>query len=326
MRLISVVLLSLFSSVVFAKQSFEQYLGGVKSEALEQGLQPKIVDEALGSAKLLHRSIKRDKNQPEFKVTLDSYLAKRLPAWKVAMARRYYRQHYTLLQQVGQAYGVQPRFIVALWGNETNFGSYTGNIPVISALATMAYEGRREAFFRTQLLDALKILSDKDVTLKDFKGSWAGAFGQVQFMPSAYLAYAEDYDKEGHPNIWSSLPDVFASAANYLKQNHWDPTLTWGRQIHAPSDLIEKYKGKRMLLSKWQALGFRRYDGKDLPNRDVEAKLVSPDGPKGRSYLVYSNYQSLMSWNRSNYFAISVGLLADQIIWPPLAGLPEATS
>ena len=226
-------------------------------------------------------------------------------------------EHQTLLNQVAKEYGVQPRFIVALWGNESNFGRIQGSYPVLSALASLAFEGRREALFRKQFLAALTILQEGHITLKDFNGSWAGAMGQSQFIPTSFLQYAVDYDGDGRKDIWGTPADVFASIANFLASEGWQDDQTWGRQVSVSSGFDYTLAGldraKFKPLSFWQEQGVRRFNGNDLPQVDINASLIMPDGKNGRIYLVYQNFHTLMKWNRSSYFGVSVSYLSERI-------------
>jgi len=308
------------SSVAHAERdiSFEQYVNDLKKEALTLGIDQTIIDNAFADVAFLPRSVASDKAQPEFKLTLDSYIPRAVPNWKIKQAREAYKKHYHLLQKIGKEYGVQPRFIVALWGIETNFGKLTGRHNVVSSLTTMAYEGRREALFKTQLFAALNILEQGHITQEKFIGSWAGAMGQVQFMPTSYLNYAVDYDGDGRKDIWNTPGDVFASAANYLKTEGWNDKHTWGRQVKLPEnfDLSLADIKQQKSLQEWQSLGVRRFDGSDLPKVDLQASLVIPDDDHGRIYLTYGNYKVLMHWNRSYYFATAVSYLSDRIRYP----------
>ncbi|MCE2594951.1 lytic murein transglycosylase [Motilimonas cestriensis] len=315
----------LFSGAVFAqaaeKPDYKTYLSAIKAEAIEQGISEKVAQQALSQAKFIERAVKLDKSQPEFKQTLDTYLPKAVPQWKIKQARDLYKKHRVELEKIGKDFGVQPRFIVALWGIETNFGGYTGNFDVVSALATLAYDGRREAFFKEQLFAALTILDEGHISLDKMQGSWAGAMGQCQFMPTSFLTYAVDYSGDGRKDIWQTKSDVFASAANYLKMSGWNNDLTWGRQVKIPENLdisLTGLKQSQKTLAQWQALGVRKADGSDLPTRDISAWLVLPDDEHGRAYLAYDNYATLMKWNRSNYFVAAVGTLADSIAYPPI--------
>jgi membrane-bound lytic murein transglycosylase B len=312
------------------KGSFEQYAASLKQEALDKGYSKTLINEVFASLKHYKSAVVADKKQPEFTETLDTYLPKRISKQRIALARKYYKEHQQELESIGQKYGVQPRFIVALWGLESSFGKFMGNYSVPSALATMAYDGRRESFFKSEFFLALDILQQGHVKLADMKGSWAGAMGQSQFMPSAFMSYAQDGDGDGHINIWQSRTDAFASIANYLKTRGWDNSQTWGREVKVPNNFDFSYvipKGSKdrtqwlqwwakseRSLAAWQSLGVRTTEGKALPKRDIKAALVMPDDEQGRVYLAYSNYQTLMHWNRSYYFVTSVGYLADLIV------------
>lgn len=324
-KLISVVVL--FAAFVVTPKAalaadeagFADYVQKIKAEAIEKGYSADTLEKAFANAKFYERSVSADKNQPEFKLTLDTYLPRAVPEWKAKQAVEKYNEHKELLEEVGAKYGVQPRFIVALWGIETNFGGYTGGFDVVSALTTMAYEGRREEFFKKQLWQALTIIEEGHIDVEQMKGSWAGAMGQTQFMPSSFMAYAVDYDGDGRKDIWNSMGDVFASAANYLKNAGWRDDVTWGRQVQLPEDFdvsVAELKNKKS-LAEWQALGVRKLDGTDLPQRsDIEAAVVIPDDKEGRVYLAYANYDALMRWNRSHYFVAAVGYLSDRIRFP----------
>ncbi len=300
------------------KVPFEQYVSALKVEAIERGIDETIVNNAFKTVEFLQRSVKADKSQPEFKLTLDTYIPRAVPDWKIKQAREAYKKHYHLLHKIGKEYGVQPRFIVALWGIETNFGRLTGRHYIISSLTTMAYEGRREALFKKQLFAALLILEQGHITQDKFIGSWAGAMGQVQFMPTSYLNYAVDGDGDGKKDIWNNYADVFASAANYLKMEGWDESETWGRRVLIPKDFDVELAGikKTKTLAEWQTLGVRRFDGSDLPEVTMNASIIIPDDASGRVYLAYNNYRVLMHWNRSYYFATAVSYLSERIKYP----------
>jgi membrane-bound lytic murein transglycosylase B len=228
-------------------------------------------------------------------------------------------QHRKLLNKVANTYGVPPQYIVALWGIETSYGKITGGFDILSALATLAYEGRRASFFEKELIAALKILQGGHAGTDRLLGSWAGAMGQCQFMPSSYHRYAVDGDGDGDVDIWNSLPDVFASMANYLKTEGWNDDLRWGRAVVAPRAIPESLYGRDNMrpLSEWRRRGVMQASGAPLPvpadGSDPMAGLVAPDGVGGPSFLIYENYNVIMHWNRSTYFATSVGLLADAI-------------
>jgi membrane-bound lytic murein transglycosylase B len=310
-------------------KGFAKYSKALKKEALARGYDKKLVDEVFASLKFHAKVVVADKGQPEFVETLDTYLPKRVNKQRIDMARKMYQTHQAELQQVEKKYGVPARFVVALWGLESAFGRITGNYSVPSALATLAYEGRREAFFKDEFFLALDILAEGHISLKEMKGSWAGAMGHTQFMPSSFMKYAQDGDGDGHKDIWTNRSDAFASIANYLKTEGWQQGVTWGRQVKLPQNfdfslVIPKGSKDRAqwlawwakserTLSDWRKLGLTNIDGSALPAANVKAALVMPDNKEGRAYLAYHNYQTLMHWNRSYYFVSSVGYLADEI-------------
>jgi membrane-bound lytic murein transglycosylase B len=322
------------TETVVSEKNFGAYVEALKAEALTKGFEQSFIASSFSKVKFHQRAIKADRNQPENVETLDTYLPKRVPDWKIKKARAKYKEHYDLLEKIGGEYGVQPRFIVALWGLETNFGRIMGNYNVVSALTTMAYEGRRETFFKKQIWAALTILEQGHIDIANMKGSWAGAMGQNQFMPTSFIAYAVDGDGDGKKDIWTNQADVFASMANYLKKEGWNDELTWGRQVKLPNGFdyalaipkntgsrknwLKAWDKKEKTLAQWQALGIRRTDGTNLPVVDIKAALVYPDDKNGRVYLAYDNYKSLMHWNLSYYFVSSVGHLSDRIKFPPI--------
>lgn len=295
--------------------AFSQYLLALKDEAKSKGFSAELVDSAFSDIKFRPTVVKSDKNQPERKITLDSYLATRVPDWKVKQAVSLYNENKSLLDAIAKQYGVQARFIVALWGNESNFGKIQGNYSVLSALASLAFEGRREKLFKDNFFAALHILSEGHAEIDAFKGSWAGAMGQTQFMPISFLNYAVDYDGDGRKDIWNTKADVFASIANYLSLEGWNDAGTWGRQVKLtqPVSVSGLSKANMKPLSYWHNNGVRRFDGRTLPSVNVKASLIMPDGESGRVYLVYDNFHTLMKWNRSSYFGVSVGYLSERI-------------
>jgi membrane-bound lytic murein transglycosylase B len=319
-KLLSVILGLTLSTPVLANEiSFEQYVEGLKQQARQEGISEQVLTDAFSDVEYKPRAVVADRNQPEKKLTLDEYIPRAVPEWKVNQAQALYEKHYDELQRIGKEYGVQPRFIVALWGVESNFGAHMGRYSVIDALSTMAYEGRREEFFRKETMAALQILQQGHIKADEMKGSWAGAMGQCQFMPSSFLAFAADGNGDGKKDIWGSKEDVFASTANYLSQSGWDDKYTWGRQVKIPKGFDHALEGRQAekgkFLQEWSKLGVTRYDGKPLPklDDDIKAWLIMPDDESGRIYLVYNNYNVLMKWNRSYYFALAVSHLADRI-------------
>ncbi len=292
---------------------FAAWLVEFRQEALSEGIRSETLDAALPGLTFRPRVVELDRRQPEGTLTYAEYLSRVLPPARVNRGKRLLLLHQALLTEIGNAYGVQPRFIVALWGIESDFGRVTGGFPVLDALATLAFDGRRGAFFRRQLLEALRIVDDGHIQPDEMLGSWAGAMGQSQFMPSSFQEFAVDHDGDGRRDIWGTLPDVFASAANYLARAGWKHDQTWGRRAHLPEGFDLDLKGLEVTkpLGEWQALGVRRSNGDDLPGRQLPASLILPGGPDGPAFLTYSNYRVLLRWNRSHYFATTVGQFAD---------------
>ncbi len=295
---------------------FLSWITALRIEASSKGIKSKTLDTALNNIQLIPRVIELDRSQPEFTLTFNEYLSRVVPERRVKMAQRLYNTNLKLLRSIGREFGVQPRFIVALWGIESDFGRLTGGFHVVPALATLAYDGRRSRYFRKELINALKIIDAGHINANQMKGSWAGAMGQCQFMPSSFLAFAYDYDDDGRKDIWTTLPDVFASTANYLSKSGWRGDEISARRVRLSNQLEEGVIGLKTLkaLIEWQALGVRRIDGSDLPVADMRGSLLKPGGPDGPVYLVYDNYRTILKWNRSHYFATSVGHLADRII------------
>ena len=297
---------------------FGEWLTELRAEAAAAGISEGILAGALDGVAPLPRVIELDRRQPEGVLSAADYLRRVVPAQRVETARARLETHRALLEEVAARYRVQPRFIVALWGIETDFGRRTGTYNVIAALATLAHDRRRSAFFRAELLAALRILEDGHIAPGAMFGSWAGAMGQCQFMPTSFTAYAVDYDGDGRRDIWGTLPDVFASIANYLANAGWRDDQTWGRGVLLPDGFDDGLIGRKTVkpIGDWQALGVRRLDGADLPARQLPASILRPDGPGAAAYMVYGNFRAARRWNPSDKFALAVGLLADRLAAP----------
>ncbi|MCB2102891.1 MAG: lytic murein transglycosylase, partial [Rhodobacterales bacterium] len=309
-----------------ADQPFDAWLAGLRAEALQKGISQATVDAALGQVETVPRVLELDRYQPEFTRTFWAYLTKRITDTRIERARKLLADNRALLEKVRAKYGVQPRYLVAFWALESNFGDYTGVFPLFGALATLAHDARRADFFRGELLAALKLMDRGEVSTAT-KASWAGAMGQCQFIPTTYVAHAVDFDGDGKRDLWNSLPDIFASAANYLAKSGWDGNRTWGREVKLPQgfdlDLADVNRPRK--LAEWQTLGVRRADGRDLPRVDVEGAVILPSGADGPAFLVYRNYHAIMAWNRAMLYAIAVGHLSDRIAGqgPLLAPRPK---
>jgi membrane-bound lytic murein transglycosylase B len=309
-----------------AQQPFDEWREALIEEARSRGYGEDLIQEALGRVQPLARVIQNDRTQAELVVGFDRYARNRVTPLVVRRGREAAARHRTVLARVERAYGVPRRFIVALWGIETQYGRVTGNTPIFQALATLAWEPRRADYFRRELFDALTIASNGYASAARMTGSWAGAMGHPQFMPSSYLKYAEDFDQDGRRDIWGSTPDMFASVANYLKSWGWDDEFTWGREVRVSAETLAKIEvdvpkrtegcfamrnmTERIRLTEWQRLGVRRVNGDALPTSDVTAALVHTDS---RSFLVYPNYDALLRYNCAHYYALTVARLADAL-------------
>lgn len=310
------------------RPAFSDWLNGVREEAISRGIRREIVDQALGNLdEPLPIIIERDRAQAEIVLPLENYIRRLLTPRRVGLGRQVYAEHADLLERVSKQYGVPSRIIAAIWGVESNFGQFSGVRPTIGALATLAWDPRRSTFFRGELFDALEILNRGDIGLDGMKGSWAGAMGQVQFMPSSYLKFAQDFDGDGRRDIWFTPADVLASIANYLKGNGWTAGQTWGREVimsAKASQTIARDVARRegtcratrdmtvaLPLQKWRALGVKLPGGRPLPaSGAATASLVSGST---RHFLVSSNYDVLLDYNCAHSYAISVALLGDAI-------------
>lgn len=305
--------------------TFDEFLAGLRTEAAAKGISQATIDAALTGIEPLPVAVERDRTQPETVVSLDTYVARRLTPKIVKNARSVAAEHKAVLDRVEFEYGVPPNVLIAVWGVESNFGAFTGVRPTIPALATLAYDGRR-ALFRNELFDALRIVDAGHITVDQLKGSWAGAMGQPQFMPSSYLKYAVDFDRDGKADIWTTPADVFGSIGNYLKQFGWTAKERWGREVKLTRAVQAKIdrtvpmrtsncKAEREMtqarpLAAWAKLGVRLATGAALPRADMRASLVRGDK---RFFLVYPNYEALLGYNCANSYAVSIGLLSDRI-------------
>ncbi|MEK7245145.1 MAG: lytic murein transglycosylase [Pseudomonadota bacterium] len=294
---------------------FAEWLQGLRADARAAGIRDSTFERALAGIEPIPRVIELDRRQPEFTLTFREYMEKVVPPARVEKGRQRLGENRAMLDEISAKYGVQGRFLVAFWGVESDFGRLTGGFPVVAALATLAYDGRRSAYFRKELIFALEIIDRGHVTPERMVGSWAGAMGQTQFMPSSFRSFAVDHDGDGRIDLWNSRPDVFASAANYLKRSGWKGDETWGRAVNLPAGFDARLIGTGVVrtLAEWSALGLTRADGNALPARALKASVVRAEGDKGPAFLVYDNYRAILKWNRSTFFAIAVGSLADRI-------------
>jgi membrane-bound lytic murein transglycosylase B len=293
-----------------AEEDFAQWLAALAAEALERGISRHTVETTLATVEPIARVVEQDRSQPRAPSDFCDYMGRRLTATRIARGRRALLEQRELLAEISEDYGVPPRYLVALWGLETNFGDYMGDYPLLDALVTLARDPRRAEFFREQIFAALRIIDEGHHAHAGLMGSWAGATGQVQLMPTTFLEYAVDRDGDGRKDVWTSLPDAFATAAHYLRRAGWRSGETWGRQVRLPAEIG---RGGTRPLAAWQQLGVRRIDGGALPTADLRARVVLPLRHSGPAFLVYRNYQTFLAWNNSTFFAISVGTLADEL-------------
>lgn len=286
----------------------------LQQQAREEGLSETLIKGPLAQVQFVPRVIELDRRQPEFTETFSNYLNRRVTPQRVERGRELLRKHRKLLNRLLKTYGVPAQYLVAFWGLETNFGSYLGKMPTLDSLATLACDKRRSAFFTTELLEALRLL-EKPGVMPPLTGSWAGAVGHTQFMPSAYRRFAVDGDGDGKVDLWGSVPDALTSAANFLQSLGWERELRWGREVLLPADYSYDQLGlkHRRALDEWHGMGLRNAFGGDIPVADIKAALLLPAGAAGPAFLVYDNFNVIMGWNRSEFYALAVGHLADRI-------------
>ena len=299
---------------------FEAWLAGVRTEAATQGISGETLDRALTNLEVIPRVVELDRQQPEFTQTFSRYISRAVSEERVSTGRDMMRRHRTLLRNLERTHGVPARFLVAFWGLETNYGRVKGSFPVIAALATLSFDGRRAEFFRRELFNALKILDEGHTDVDSMTGSWAGAMGHTQFMPSTFIAHALDQDGDGRKDLWGSVPDALGSAAKFLNALEWRFGYTWGREVKLPPEfdidlasVSASARDTKLPLNQWSDLGVRRANGAALPRANIEASLVIPEGAEGAAFLVYDNYNVILDWNRSVFYAIAVEHLADRI-------------
>lgn len=264
-------------------------------------------------------AIDSDRTQAEFSKFLWEYLASAVSTSRVVNGQENYQQYAQLLAQVAKQTGVPAQIMVAIWGMETSYGHYTGEVPVFASMATLAYEGRRRAFFEAELIAALHLLNQGDLPSLSVKGSWAGGLGLTQFIPSAYTRYAVDYDGDGKRNLWQ-VGDALASTGNYLAQMGWTPGYRWGREVSLPKGFdyfLANDKNRWKSLSEWSALGVGDALGHALPDEPIPAKLFVPAGQFGPKFLLYKNFEVIKRYNNSDAYALGVALLSEQVAGRP---------
>lgn len=314
-------------SATASVEEFDSCKARLSQQAVEEGINEEVAQQVFANIKYQPKVIELDRSQPEFVQTFPGYYSKRVNDWRINKGRTMYEKHRELLQSLNHKYGVPPHYLLAFWGLETNFGGYKGTMSVLDSLATLACDQRRSRFFTQELMTALKLLSREKLEQEKMVGSWAGAMGHTQFMPSAYSRYAIDGNSDGQINLWESEEDALASAANFLSQLGWQPGFRWGREVKLPEGFDFRLAGRQEArkLTDWNEMGITRANGKPLGEGDTEAFLVVPAGHEGPAFIGYKNFRVIMRWNNSEFYAIAVGMLADQIAGSGglTASLPE---
>jgi membrane-bound lytic murein transglycosylase B len=312
---ITAVLAALPAGAGAATQSFDAFLDGVRAEARRAGVSQATLQRALSGLRPIERVLELDRRQPEFTQTWEQYRDARLSQARIEGGRRAYVENRATLEAVQERFKVTPRIVVAIWGLETNYGGFTGNFNVIQSLATLAWDGRRSAYFRNELIAALKILDGGHVPPDRMRGSWAGAMGHPQFMPSNFDRLAVDMDGDGRRDIWDNRADALGSIANYLARSGWRDDQLWGREVVLPAGFNpeEARRENTKPLREWGQRGVRRADGGALPALELPTAILLPGGARGQAFAVYPNFNVIRRYNPSNFYALAVGLLSDRV-------------
>ena len=307
------------------QQAFQAWLADFRVEAARKGISEPTLVASLDSITPTPRVVELDRKQPEFTQTFWKYLISAVSEARVRDGSARLKEDRDLLARLEAKYGVPGRVLVAFWGLETNYGRNIGSFKVPTALATLAFDGRRSTFFRTELFDALTIIDRGHIAIDKMVGSWAGAIGQTQFMPSTFLRHAVDESGDGRIDVWEQTTDALGSGANYLKNLGWDSKRSWGREVRLPQNFdltlasLDSGAAETLKpLNAWALLGITRADGQPLPKQDVSAALILPSGRNGPAFLVYDNFRIILKWNRSISYALAIGLLSDRISGAPV--------
>lgn len=311
-----------------ANDDFSQCIAQLQVKANAAGYSSDIVNDIIPALSPIKRVIELDKRQPEFSQSFADYLKLRLTSYHIKTGQKKLAKHKLLFEKLSKQYGIPPQYLVAFWGLETNFGRHKGKMSVLNSLATLACDERRSEYFTAELFDLFHLIDNKTVTVKQLQGSWAGAMGHMQFMPSAFRKYAKDGDNDGKINVWQSEADALTSAANYLNSIGWLEKERWGRQVTLPDNFAFQQVefDQYYPLATFKHLGVTRANGKALSDYKIDAELVLPAGAAGPAFLVYPNFNVIMKWNLSENYALSVGLLADRIQGAAGMKMPEKNS
>lgn len=311
------------------RANFKQCLEAKKLDALAAGVSQARIDKEFSLFKFVPRVIELDRSQPEFVSTFPNYFSKRVNKWRIEKGREKYEQYKPFLKTLTSKYGIPGHYIIAIWGMETNYGGYKGKMSTLDSLATLACDKRRSKFFSSELFLALNLMDKHGLTRDNMLGSWAGAMGHTQFMPTTYTNYAIDGDGNKQIDLFNSEKDALASAANFLWQLGWEPGLRWGREVLLPKQFDYKLANSQTkTLSDWRTLGIVQGNGTSLPVSNIKAKLRVPVGHQGPAFLTYTNFNIIMRWNNSEFYSIAVGQLANQIaggggLYTPLPEVPN---
>jgi membrane-bound lytic murein transglycosylase B len=314
-RIVFALFLFFFLPPLIAQdQTFAEWREQLRAEAFSLGISEETLLAIDDLEAPLDRVLELDDAQPEFIQTFTRYLSLRITPLQINRGQALLRQYAVLLEEVRQSYGVQPHYLVSFWAIESNYGRATGGFSVLQALATLAFDPRRADFFRAELLTALKIIDDGHIAVDNMSGSWAGAMGQLQFLPSVFARYGIDGDNDGKIDIWNSLPDIFHSAANFLSQSGWRGDERWGREVLLPSNFDFSLTGTRTRkpLQEWNELGIIQMNGSPIPVANMQASVILPAGAGGPAFLTYANFRATMVYNPSTFYALTVGHLADR--------------
>jgi len=292
---------------------FQSFINDIKAEARRTGISAVTIDRAFAGVAPNQKVLDRDRHQPESTMTWARYRSIVITDQRFTAGRAAVAANRTLLRLVQSRYGVSSGVTAGIWGLESSFGAGMGDYRVIEALATLAWDGRRASFFRGELIAALKILDHGDIAPQAMLGSYAGAMGQPQFMPSSYLRYAVDFEGNGRRDIWTSKPDVLASIANYLAQSGWQTGAGWGQAVIVPPNLPVEGREAKRPLGEWARAGVRPLGGGWTAGSNTVSALIAPDGPAGDTFVVFHNFEAIRRYNASDYYALAVGLIGDQV-------------
>ena len=298
-------------NTAFAGDNFDIWLSKYKIYAQKKGISRRTIEAAFAGVTPDPEVLKKNARQAEFVKPLSDYLDRAVSKTRISNGKKRYKQYSNLLKRISRRYGVPGKYLIAIWGMETNYGSYFGKMNVIRSLATFAHTGRRQKFGRSQLIAALRILDRGDISVSQMQGSWAGAMGNTQFIPTTYEAYAVDFDGDGRRDLWNSIPDALASTANYLSKNGWKRYRKWGMEVKLPYN-IKSISGRKPLYT-WSNLGVTTANGSNLPKSYYTASLLLPVGYKGPAFLVQKNFKVIKRYNNADSYALGVAYLGDQI-------------